>query len=145
MAIWFNSEIKDFDIRNKKEIKTWITSFINQHKFKTGSINFIFLNDKNLLKLNIEYLNHHTFTDIITFDYSTDDLISGDIFISIERVKQNSDIFGISFNEELKRVIIHGILHLIGFKDSAESEKRIMRRKEDEALSNVKDLLIIKA
>jgi len=145
MAIWFNSEIKDFDIQHKKKVKNWISTLLDQHKLKTGIINFIFLDDAGLLKLNIEYLNHNTFTDIISFDYSANDLISGDIYLSIERIRENADNLNISFNEELKRVIIHGILHLIGFKDSSESEKRIMRLKEDQALSNVKDLLIAKA
>lgn len=142
MAIWFNSEIKNFNLKNKRKLKNWINNTISRDYKKTGNINYIFVDDPTLYKINSEYLHHRTYTDIISFDYSNEELISGDIYISLDRVKENSFKYNVSFNEELKRVIIHGILHFLGFKDFSSSDKEKMRCRENELLSNVKELLI---
>ena len=142
MAIWFNSEVKGFEIKNKRKLKAWINRIISHYNRTPGNINIIFVDDSTLLKINSNFLHHHTYTDIISFDYSNATTISGDIFISIERVMENSLYYVETFNEELKRVIIHGILHFLGFSDSTENEKMNMRIIENNALSTVKDLLI---
>jgi rRNA maturation RNase YbeY len=100
-----------------------------------GDINFIFCSDEYLLKINKQFLNHDYYTDIITFDYSSDTLLSGDLFISVERVLENSKIYKTVFQEELRRVMIHGILHLMGYKDSTNEESQKMREAENGALS----------
>jgi rRNA maturation RNase YbeY len=102
---------------------------------KTGEINYVFCSDLYLHKINLEHLNHDTYTDIITFNYCEEDIISGDIFISIDRVKENSITYHTNFQKELNRVMIHGILHLVGFDDKSESDKELMRSKEDFYLS----------
>ncbi len=144
MAIWFNSEVPDFQIGEVRELKRWINSVIKEYNLKTGFIDYIFVSDSRIYKINKEFLNHETYTDIITFDYSERKVLSSDIFISIERVKENASKFSESLNEELKRVIIHGILHLIGYKDGSEEEKAKMRDMEDKYLSDVKHLQIVK-
>ena len=106
---------------------------INEGKL-CSELSYIFCDDAYLLEINKEYLNHNTYTDIITFDYSTPNSISGDLFISIERVKDNAQKFGISELEELRRVMVHGVLHLLGYKDKEESEIAEMRLKEEEKL-----------
>ena len=99
-----------------------------------GDINYIFCDDEYLLKINIEYLNHDTLTDIITFDYVENGVLNGDIYISIERVMENAGIFSVSYEQELHRVLAHGVLHLCGYKDKTESDAAFMRRKEDFAI-----------
>ena len=131
--ILFFSEIK-FKLHPKKTIKKWLTEVAKLEKKKIGDLNIIFYNDKQLLEINKQYLNHDTLTDIITFDYSENALISGDIFISVERVKENAENFNVSFEEELMRVMAHGILHLCGYKDNNNNEKLLMKQKEEEAL-----------
>ena len=121
----------DFLLENTKNFVKWIQNVILEENKKLGEINYIFCNDKYLLGKNINYLDHNTLTDIITFDYCEEDIISSDIMISVERVMENASIFGNSFSEELNRVMIHGILHLIGYNDKADSEKEIMKEKED--------------
>lgn len=136
-----NEDIK-FRLKNKTILKQWIGAVISGKKRKTGAITFIFCSDDYLIKLNKQYLNHNTFTDIITFDYSAEDTkkfplskgdrgISGDIFISIERVKENSAKYSRSFENELHRVIIHGILHLLGYTDKSNIAKKEMTKQED--------------
>jgi probable rRNA maturation factor len=132
--ILFHFETK-FKLANKLIYKKWILNFSNQLEKKVGEINYIFCSDDYLLDLNLKYLKHDTLTDIITFDYSEGTIINGDIFISIERVRENSQKFQSDFDFELKRVIAHGILHLIGFKDKKKEDKAIMRQKEEWALS----------
>jgi len=116
-------------------VKPWITQAITIEKFKEGDINYIFCDDAYLLKQNIKYLNHNTLTDIISFDYTIDKIISGDIFISIDRIKENSYLFKTKFTDELHRVMIHGILHYCGYNDKTAEEKKVMRLKEDYYLS----------
>jgi len=131
--IQFNYETA-FKLPNELQLQEWISSCIDSYGFTEGELNYIFCDDEYLLKLNVEFLEHDTFTDIISFDYTLGKLISGDIFISIERVKENAKQFNQSFDNELNRVIIHGILHYLGFKDKSDTEKLKMRCEEDKCL-----------
>jgi len=128
--IEFHYEI-DFEIKDSERTSEWIEQLIIEEGKEMGEITYIFCNDKLLLERNQKYLNHDTLTDIITFDYCQGDIISSDIMISIDRVKENSTIFENSFSDELKRVMSHGILHLIGYDDHNEKDKEIMREKEN--------------
>jgi len=121
----------DFLLENTESFIRWIKSVILEENKELGEVNYIFCDDKYLLEKNIKYLDHDTLTDIITFNYCEGDIISSDIMISIERVMENSSIFENSFSEELNRVMIHGILHLIGYNDKTDGEKEIIRKKED--------------
>ena len=134
MAIHFHSEQIDFPDIDKKSIKNWIKTVIDSHKSKVGDLNYIFTSDENILAINNKYLEHNYYTDVITFDYTENKVISGDIFISLETVKTNSEKFEQAYPQELKRVIIHGVLHLIGFKDKTEPDAKEMRKQEDNAL-----------
>lgn len=131
--ILFHKET-NFELKQKTIYKHWIKSIILDLKKRVGEINYIFCDDEYLLEMNQKYLKHDTYTDIITFDYSEKNVISGDIFISIERVKENSTKFSKGFEEELHRVLAHGILHLCGFKDKTSKESTLMREKEDWAI-----------
>ena len=124
-----------FNLNDTSIISDWIHKVISNEGLETGEINFIFCDDDYLLKLNVAFLDHDTLTDIISFDYTMGNLISGDVYISIPRVMENASIFNTSFQNELHRVIIHGILHYCGYKDKSEDEKLIMRSKEDEYLN----------
>lgn len=128
--ISFNYETQ-FELDNGNEISDWITGVINSEGFKVGDINYVFCDDDYLLKLNIEFLNHDTLTDIISFDNSIGKILHGDIFISIERVKENAKKFNASFQDELQRVMAHGILHYCGYKDKTEEDSKLMRYKEN--------------
>lgn len=123
-----------FEAIDETDLARWLTNCVLLNKYKIGELNFVFCNDEYLLELNQKYLEHNTFTDIITFDYSEVKLLSGDVFISIERVRENAVTFKVDFFEELRRVIAHGVLHLMGYGDKNEVEKKEMRRKEDEFL-----------
>jgi rRNA maturation RNase YbeY len=116
-------------------VKRWITDIIKAQGKKVGDISYLFCDDAYLIEVNRAYLNHDTYTDIITFDYVEDNLISGDIMISVERVKENAQLFGSTFDQELHRVIIHGILHLLGQGDKTAPEAAQMRKKEEAALA----------
>jgi len=109
-----------------------------------GDINYIFCSDSYLLKLNQEFLSHQTYTDIITFDYSVGKTISGEIYISLDRIKENANHFNVSPQEELLRVMIHGVLHLSGYRDKKRAEKSIMRKKEEACLSLWKNMFHVK-
>jgi rRNA maturation RNase YbeY len=128
----------DFTVENESALISWIQDCITSQCCEVGEINYIFCDDAYLLKLNIEFLQHETLTDIISFDNTMGKLIAGDIFISEERVRENAKIFGVSFKEELSRVMVHGVLHFLGFKDKTKSEKEHMRNKENQALSGLK-------
>ncbi len=132
--IQFNYEI-NFELENAISTSNWVSNVIIDEDFQEGEINYIFCDDDYLLEKNIKYLNHNTLTDIISFDYTMGKLISGDIFISIDRVRENAIEFDNSFQEELHRVIIHGILHFVGYNDKSSQEKLLMRSKEDFYLS----------
>ncbi|EAQ42812.1 rRNA maturation RNase YbeY [Polaribacter sp. MED152] len=131
--IEFNYET-DFILEDETSLKNWINAVASQQEFEVGEINYIFCDDAYLHKLNVKFLNHDTLTDIISFDNSLGKLLNGDIFISVERVKDNADDFKVSFHEELHRVMIHGILHYMGYKDKSEDEKKEMRKQENLAI-----------
>lgn len=130
----FNYE-SDFSLDNEEAVAAWISGVIVSESKKEGEINYIFCDDEYLHKINLEYLNHDNLTDIISFDYSVGNEINGDIFISVERVQDNANDFKVSFETELKRVMVHGILHYCGYKDKGEEDERLMRSKEDEKLA----------
>ncbi|MBL4707481.1 MAG: rRNA maturation RNase YbeY [Flavobacteriales bacterium] len=127
----FHSEEIDIKLIPLEKTKEWVSLTIKKEQKELGHLSFIFCTDEYLLTINQEYLNHNTYTDIITFNYVEDKLISGDIFISIERVKENANQFTTSFQNELNRVIIHGVLHLIGYNDKTDLEAQEIRAKED--------------
>lgn len=132
---FFNEQI-DFRLNNKTKLRSWLRSAIHQHKKKISSINFIFTSDNLLLEINKKYLKHNTYTDIITFDQSSKpNKIEADIYISLDRVSFNSIKLKTSFEEELHRVMIHGVLHLLGYKDKTKEEKEEMRKKENHYLA----------
>ena len=126
----FNFEV-NFNLENQDKLTSWIHSVIISEDRKEGEINYIFCNDEYLHKLNVEFLDHDTLTDIISFDYTVGKELHGDIFISIERVIDNANDLDIDFVDELHRVMIHGILHYCGYKDKSREEINIMRDKED--------------
>jgi probable rRNA maturation factor len=130
----FNYET-EFTLENEEAIAFWLSNVITSENKNEGEINYIFCDDEYLHKINLEYLNHDTLTDIISFDYTMGNELSGDIFVSIERVKDNAVDFNVSFEDELKRVLVHGILHYCGYKDKGENDERLMRSKEDEKLA----------
>jgi len=134
MAISFITQNITFVLKNKKAIKEWIQKIIVSEKKIPGQINYVFLSDEDLLKTNIEFLNHNTYTDIITFDYCEDKKINSDILISVDRVKENAKKFNTLFEDELHRVMIHGVLHLCGYKDKTKKDTVIMRQKEASSL-----------
>jgi rRNA maturation RNase YbeY len=130
----FNYE-SEFQLENEEAISNWISMSILSEGKKEGEISYIFCDDEYLHKINLEYLNHDTLTDVISFDYTMGNEIGGDIFISVERVADNAKDFKVSFEEELMRVMIHGVLHYCGYKDKGESNEELMRSKEDEKLA----------
>jgi len=138
---FFLEEIK-YRIRNKGLLREWILNTIASENKGVGELNIILCNDNYLHKMNLEYLNHDTLTDIITFEYSEGDTISGELFISIARVEENAKMFSKTLIEELHRVIIHGVLHLCGYGDKTNSEKKIMTSKENVYLAERADKLI---
>ncbi len=130
----FYSE-NDFEFQEEKSFDTWIRKVISSEEKQLGEINYIFCDDHYLYKINLKFLEHDTYTDIISFDNSEGDELNGDIFISTDRVTENAKEYNVDFSEELKRVIIHGILHLCGYGDKTESEAALMRQKEDEKIA----------
>jgi rRNA maturation RNase YbeY len=124
-----------FQLDNEKAFISWLSEIVASEQFLMGDVNFIFCNDEYLLKVNQEYLNHDTYTDIITFDYSEGKTLHGDVFVSIERVKENAHSFEVGFQDELLRVMSHGILHLSGYKDKSDKDAALMRKKEDEKMA----------
>jgi rRNA maturation RNase YbeY len=134
VPVYFHSENTKFKFTRKRICKIWIKEIIESYRKSLGTVNIIFTSNSYLLEINQKYLNHNYFTDVITFDYSESLLISGDVFVSIDQVKVNSKDMASSFESELLRVIVHGVLHLLGFKDSNEEETQQIREKEDEAL-----------
>lgn len=132
--ITFNYE-NDFVIENEVVYQDWISKIITSEGFSEGEVNYIFCDDDYLLSINHDYLNHDTYTDIISFDYTVGNLIQGDIFISTQRVAENASEYSVSFENELKRVMSHGILHYCGYKDKTEDDAKLMRQKEDEKMT----------
>jgi rRNA maturation RNase YbeY len=138
--ISFFSEDIAFEPQHTDKITPWIEHTIEKYACNLSFINFIFCSDDYLHQLNVSYLDHDTLTDIITFPYTTPPQIEGDIFISIERVRDNAAFYKVNFEEELLRVIIHGVLHLCGFKDKTPTEKEEMNQKENEALGHFRKI-----
>lgn len=132
--ITFNYETP-FKIEGENLLEYWIDTICIEHGFSIGEINYIFCDDEYLHKLNVEFLQHDTLTDVISFDNTLGKLVSGDIYISVERVKENAIDYNVSFLEELHRVMIHGVLHYMGYKDKSDLEKAEMRKAENKALS----------
>ncbi|MBP8157483.1 MAG: rRNA maturation RNase YbeY [Flavobacterium sp.] len=131
--ISFNYE-SDFNLDNETVYSDWLSKVISSEIKNEGEINYIFCDDDYLLEINQQYLDHDTLTDIISFDYSIGNELHGDIFISIERVRDNAQDFNVSFEEELKRVMVHGVLHYCGYKDKSETDEKLMREKEEEKM-----------
>jgi len=131
--ISFNYEL-EFQLDNEDQFSDWISRVIVSENKKEGDINYIFCDDDYLLEINQQYLNHDTLTDIISFDYSVGNELHGDIFVSIERVRENAEDFKVSFEDELKRVLVHGVLHYCGYKDKTEQDEQLMHEKEDEKI-----------
>jgi probable rRNA maturation factor len=136
--ITFNYET-NFKLKDEKSLETWVQKVILEHNCEEGEVNYIFCDDNYLHKLNVEFLQHDTLTDIISFDNSLGKLISGDIFISIERVEDNANDFKVTFLEELQRVMIHGVLHYLGYRDKTEEEQKEMTIQENNALIVLKN------
>lgn len=133
--ISFTSQYPSFDLKPKNTYKKWLRQIAATHKFEIQELTYIFLSDEELLEINQTYLQHDTFTDIITFDNSEEhDVIEGDIFISVDRVKENAVNFKVPFQTELNRVIAHGLLHLCGFLDKKKEDVQKMREEEDKAV-----------
>lgn len=135
MAVLFHTHDIDFSLDKKTKLKEWIEQVINFYSFTYSDLSVIFCSDDYLLSINNKYLNRDYLTDVITFDYTSESCISGDIFISIDRVKENAIDYSNSFEEELYRIIIHGVLHLIGFMDDSPESKEKMRAAENDCLS----------
>ena len=134
MPVYFHNEDVKLVV-NSSELSIWIKNAVNSLGYTVGDLNVIFCSDEHLKEINIKYLNHDYYTDIITFDYSEKNLIGGDLFISTDRIKENSSKNKVKFIVELYRVIIHGVLHLCGFNDKTSAEKKKIREKEDYLLS----------
>lgn len=139
MGIYFYNEDVAFPAIRKRSTSGWIKQVIADKGKRTGDISFIFCSDAYLLDVNRKYLDHDYFTDIITFDYVEGSVVSGDIFISVDRVIENAGLFGNRVSDELNRIIIHGVLHLLGFKDKAEEDKLLMTKEEDMCLEMLND------
>ena len=116
---------------NEKELSNWIRMVIDCEEHELGELSFTFVDDGALHEMNVEYLGHNSLTDVISFDYTVGKVVQGDVFISVDRVKDNAREFGVNFNNELSRVMIHGVLHYCGYKDKTDSDKLVMRGKED--------------
>jgi len=137
MAIFFHTIDVDPRLKHKTALKRWISDCIQAENKKTGNINIIFCSDQHLLEMNRAHLKHDYYTDIITFDFTQHDVVSGDLYISIDRVKDNASENAIAFKNETYRVIIHGVMHLCGYKDKTKKDILIMRQKEEECLSKI--------
>ena len=124
-----------FQLPNEQEIRGWLEFVLDEEDRELGEVSYIFCDDEYLYDLNVKHLNHNTLTDIISFDYSLGKVVSGDIYISVERVDENAGDRGLEFSDELNRIMVHGMLHYIGYKDKSESQRKIMRKKEDYYLS----------
>ena len=134
MSIRFASQDIDFELPQAEKVKKWIMQVILGREKRVGNISYLFCDDEYLLGVNQRFLNHDTYTDIITFDYVLADIISGDIMISVDRVGENAEKYGVPFEQELHRVVIHGVLHLLGQGDKSDAEATEMRRQEEDAL-----------
>ena len=141
MAIYYQCEDVKFPPIKRRKISNWIKTVISGYNKKTGDISYMFCSDEKILEVNREYLQHDYYTDIITFDYNEADVVSGDLFISLDTVKSNSEQLGTEYQDELHRVIIHGVLHLCGINDKTDKEQAIMTESENKALEQLKSIL----
>jgi len=137
LAIRFFLHLVDYQIEGKRKIKTWIKKILTDHDKMVGEINIILTCDSKLLEINKRYLKRENYTDIITFDYSDKKVISGELYISIDRIKENANIYNVTCNNEVVRVIIHGILHLLNYDDNTYLKKKKMKKMEDNYLNNL--------
>ena len=135
MSIRFAVHNIDFELPESQKVRQWVSEVVRQRQKRVGNISYLFCDDEHMLQVNRQFLDHDTYTDIITFDYVAADLISGDILISVDRVGENARMYGMPFDQELHRVIIHGVLHLLGQGDKSPDEAAEMRRQEGEALA----------
>lgn len=131
--IEYNSN-NDYALTEQNKYTEWLKNVIEKEGFSLGEICYVFTSDEELWQINLEYLGHDYYTDIITFDYTEDQVLSGDIFISTDRVEENAREFGVQFEEELRRIMVHGILHLMGYRDKTKEEKKLMRLQEESKL-----------
>jgi probable rRNA maturation factor len=137
----FNIELDRFKLSDIRKRKSWLKELVKDQGFKLGELNYIFLDDEGLHKINLEYLNHDTYTDIITFDNSEDEnRIEGDIFVSVERITENANKFEVDFDTELSRVMAHGVLHLCGYLDKKPADVKLMREMEDKYIKKYGEL-----
>ena len=134
MPVRFHTEEISFNLKLKLKHKRWICQWVESQDSACGALNFIFVSNSHLRKINQDFLNHNYYTDVITFDYGQPGRISGDIFISIDQVNLNAQRYGILDDDELRRVMVHGVNHLLGYRDGTDEEKKIMREMENEAL-----------
>ena len=139
MIRYFQEDIR-FDLKQKMQNNRWLKMVAGSEMRRIGAVNIIFCSDNYILDVNMRYLQHDYFTDIITFDYCEGNILSGDLFISVDSVRENAVLYGAEFEEELNRVMVHGLLHLIGYDDHTEEEQKTMREKEDYYLSLRKSL-----
>ena len=143
MAVFFHTIDTEPQLKHKLALKRWIRDQILAENREVGTINVIFCSDAYLLEVNRTHLNHDYYTDIITFDYCQDKVVSGDLYISSERVLENSSTFKKSIQEETHRVIIHGVMHLCGYKDKTKSEALTMRKKEENSLLKIQEYISV--
>lgn len=141
MSITFTNQVDNITIPDNSLLRKWISKIISNQGKVIGVISYLFCSDDQVLLTNQTFLNHDTYTDIITFDYVAGNVISGDIMISVDRVKENAELFNTSFEQELLRVIIHGILHLLGQNDKTDNEAKQMRKLENQALDLWKTII----
>lgn len=139
--ISFENEDVELKLKNKLILKKWIKQVAESYGFKTGDLTYIFCSDDRILEVNRQYLQHDYYTDIITFDYDEDGVVSGDMFISVDTVRTNAEQYAPSFDDEIHRVIIHGVLHLCGLKDKAPDDEKKMRAAEEKALAMLATLM----
>jgi len=140
MAIVYNSEVVNKPKLRYRSVSKWLKQVVFKYGYITGDLTYIFCSDEYLKEINFKYLNHDYFTDIVTFDYREGNIISGDMFISVDRVKENSEFFNSDLLDEFLRVIVHGLLHLLNFNDGDDQEKMVMREKENECIFMYKEL-----
>jgi len=134
VPVSFHTEEVKFNLKNKRLLKQWIGEWILQNQKTPGNLNFLFTSNERIKLINQQYLNHNYFTDVISFDYTEGNLVSGDIVISVEEARKNAKFYGVEWLDEIRRVMIHGVLHLMGYSDGTKEEQEIMRKKENEAL-----------
>lgn len=138
MPIQFNNNEIKFNLKNKTKLKEWISTVIKKEKLIPGELSYVFCDDETLLKMNQQFLDHNTYTDIITFDYRDGKIVNGEIYVSVERVRDNAATYKTTVEDELHRVMIHGVLHICGYKDKTKAAKELMRKMEDAALKRLK-------